>query len=236
MAEPTELHEALSRYFSAGELRTLCFDLNIEYEDLAGEGKSAKALSLVQYTQRHNRYDDLVAYVQRERPHLQLNATSNYAPGSPAESPSPSPAEPAAGGTVIHIHGNVGAGSVIGGGTIQADHIAGQDIHIGQPPQDLTDFANQLAALKALLEQAIAAGEFENDRDGETAIEDLQDVVEEIESDEPRSNRMSRRLEDVSEILDSATRATQVAGKAGAAIFKAAPIAAALLKAVITLF
>jgi hypothetical protein len=234
MVEPTALYEVLSCYFSTGELRTLCFDLGIEFEDLSGEGKSAKALSLVQYTQRHNRYDDLVVYVQRERPHV--NISSAFVPSGSAASPSPSADEPSAGGTVIHIHGNVGSGSVIGGGTLQADHIAGRDIHIGQPPQDLTDFANQLAALKTLLEEAIADDEFENGRDGETAIEDLQDVVEEINSDDPQPNRMSRRLEEITEILDFATRAAQTAGKAGAAVIKAAPIAAALLKAVTTLF
>lgn len=69
---PTQLRTALSKLFSTGELRTLCFDLGIDYEDLEGAGKSGKALALVQYGQRHGRYDELVYRVQQLRPRSNL--------------------------------------------------------------------------------------------------------------------------------------------------------------------
>lgn len=237
MVDPRDLHDALQRYFSTGELRTLCFDLGIEYEDLEGSTKSGKALALVKYAQRWDRYDDLVAAVQRERPHANLGDVTPLtdrpdAAATPAQA-EPSSQQPA--GTVIHIHGDV-TGSAIGGGSVQAENIAGRDIIIGAVPKDKEEFNQQLKALKALLEQAIAEGEFEEAREGETAVADLQDVVEEVQAEEPRAGRMSRRLKDVSETLEKAAGAATAAGKVGAAVLKAAPIVAALVKAVGLLF
>lgn len=39
----------------------------------------------------------------------------------------------------IHIDGNVGAGSAIGGGTVHAQNIAGRDIHLGTDTKDVVD-------------------------------------------------------------------------------------------------
>ncbi|RMG93965.1 MAG: hypothetical protein D6706_14645, partial [Chloroflexi bacterium] len=74
MTEPSPkvIHETLVTHFSLEELRVLCFQLNIEYENLEGSNKSGKALALVKYAQRHNRYTDLVNAIRQERPHLNL--------------------------------------------------------------------------------------------------------------------------------------------------------------------
>ena len=42
MTQPdaTQLHQFLVAHFSLEELKTLCFNLGVEYEDLAGEGLS----------------------------------------------------------------------------------------------------------------------------------------------------------------------------------------------------
>ncbi len=45
--------EMLIKYFNDSELRTLCFELNVEYEDLGGASRSGKALELVTYCERH---------------------------------------------------------------------------------------------------------------------------------------------------------------------------------------
>ena len=50
-----KLPEILASRFSDGELRDLCFDLGVDYESLAGEGKSAKARELIAYLQRRGR-------------------------------------------------------------------------------------------------------------------------------------------------------------------------------------
>ena len=66
----TKLHRLLTAHFDAEELRTLCFDLLIDYDDLRGEGKASKARELVTYLERRGRIDDLVAIVNQLRPHV----------------------------------------------------------------------------------------------------------------------------------------------------------------------
>ena len=56
----TELHWELSDSFDLEELRTLCFTLGIDYHNLPGEGKAAKARELVAYCERKGRTLDLL--------------------------------------------------------------------------------------------------------------------------------------------------------------------------------
>ena len=55
-----QLRQLLVTHFDEGELRTLCFDLDVDYDSLPGEGKANKARELVSYLQRHARLPDLV--------------------------------------------------------------------------------------------------------------------------------------------------------------------------------
>lgn len=64
------LREALDAGYNDSELRDLCFELGVDYEDLAGGGQSDKARELVLYVKRHNLTAQLVAHVMRDRPHL----------------------------------------------------------------------------------------------------------------------------------------------------------------------
>jgi hypothetical protein len=70
-AEPSyraRLRQLLSTHFNEGELRTLCFDLNIEYDDLPGRGSAEKARELVSYLERHSRIDEFLLVGKRMRP------------------------------------------------------------------------------------------------------------------------------------------------------------------------
>jgi len=58
----------LHRYFNISELRSLCFDLGIDYEDLSGENKSDKVRELVAYMDRHGRTSDLLSICKQLRP------------------------------------------------------------------------------------------------------------------------------------------------------------------------
>ncbi|MBK8905590.1 MAG: tetratricopeptide repeat protein [Anaerolineaceae bacterium] len=71
---PQQIHEALFTHFNLDELRTLCFQLDVRYDDLSGDTLTNKTLSLVEYARRHGRFNDLVAAVQKARPHLELTA------------------------------------------------------------------------------------------------------------------------------------------------------------------
>ena len=54
--------------FNLEELKTLCEDLTVNYENLGGEGLNAKVREIVGYFRRNGRLIDLVDYCRRQRP------------------------------------------------------------------------------------------------------------------------------------------------------------------------
>ena len=64
------LRKALARHFNLAELNTLCFDLGIDYEELAGATKTEKVTALLDYCERHGRLPALLTHVQAERPQI----------------------------------------------------------------------------------------------------------------------------------------------------------------------
>ncbi len=80
------LRDILVKYFSDSELRDVCFDLGIDYENLGGDAKAGKARELVAYCQRRNRLAELEATCRRLRPHA-----FEESPAASAESASPAP-------------------------------------------------------------------------------------------------------------------------------------------------
>jgi hypothetical protein len=63
-----KLRRAIAERFDLEELRTLCFDLKIDYDNLPGEGKSNRARELVAFLNRCNRIPDLISYGKQHRP------------------------------------------------------------------------------------------------------------------------------------------------------------------------
>ncbi len=68
--QSTSLPEQISQHFNLDELRALCYDLSIDYENLRGETKEAKTLALVDYCARHGKLEQLLARCQELRPYL----------------------------------------------------------------------------------------------------------------------------------------------------------------------
>lgn len=54
--------------FDEEELKTLCFDLKIEYESLAGTNKPAKIRELIKRCQREKKVDELILWCREMRP------------------------------------------------------------------------------------------------------------------------------------------------------------------------
>ena len=54
------------------ELRTLCFDLGVDYDNLGGEGKGGKVRELLAYFQRRDQLSQLVRYIRHHRPDIEL--------------------------------------------------------------------------------------------------------------------------------------------------------------------
>jgi hypothetical protein len=97
------LRDILVTYFSDSELRDVCFNLGIDYENLGGDAKPGKARELVAYCQRRNRLAELEATCRRLRPHaFQAGQAASTEPAPPAPRPDGQPA-----GTVVSQSGGV---------------------------------------------------------------------------------------------------------------------------------
>jgi outer membrane protein assembly factor BamB len=71
--ERLRLYNLLTQHFDEEELRTLCFGLGVNYDDLRAAGRAGKARELVIYLERRGRLDELLLLCQQERPHLAWN-------------------------------------------------------------------------------------------------------------------------------------------------------------------
>lgn len=72
----TRLHDLISARFNDNELRALCFEINIDYDILAGDEKSAKIRELLLYVRRRERLEDLINGIVRTRPDIDLSDLS----------------------------------------------------------------------------------------------------------------------------------------------------------------
>lgn len=70
--EPKKLLKALITLFNESELRDLCFELGVDYENFPPGGKKDKARELVTYFVRRNRLNFLVTVFRDNRPQVSL--------------------------------------------------------------------------------------------------------------------------------------------------------------------
>ncbi|MCB8945291.1 MAG: SAVED domain-containing protein [Ardenticatenaceae bacterium] len=63
-----DLRDQIDDLFDGEELRTVCFELGEELENMAGQTKSAKCLSLADMMRRHGRLPDLLDLLKKHRP------------------------------------------------------------------------------------------------------------------------------------------------------------------------
>ena len=64
------LRQLLTDYFNETELRNLCFDLDVEYENLSGPTKADKARELVSLLKRSDRIPELLKRCSKLRPNV----------------------------------------------------------------------------------------------------------------------------------------------------------------------
>jgi nucleoside phosphorylase len=62
----TQLHKQLIERYNLDELRTLCAQMGVPFEDLDGEGRQSKAREMILWLRRHGRGADLKAHLQRQ--------------------------------------------------------------------------------------------------------------------------------------------------------------------------
>lgn len=68
------LHDNMDRYFSLEEIRTLCFDLGVDFDSVRGEGKAPRIRELILALARNGRLPELLSLLHDERPFV------NWAP------------------------------------------------------------------------------------------------------------------------------------------------------------
>jgi nucleoside phosphorylase len=87
-AQLTQLRQSLVDHFNDQELRDLCFDMDIDYESLPGEGKASKARELVAFCERRGQISELEQRVEPGSPGTLPPAPSPAQPSQPATAPS----------------------------------------------------------------------------------------------------------------------------------------------------
>jgi Effector-associated domain 7 len=73
----TDLRLKIVEHFDDEELRTLCFDVGVDYDNLRGQGKEAKARELIDYMQRQGRLSDVIQACRKARPRVDWNFSAN---------------------------------------------------------------------------------------------------------------------------------------------------------------
>jgi len=63
-----ELRRQLKDYYDESGIKELCYDLSIDYDELAGDTKTEKALELIKYLERNGGIHRLVRLMQQRRP------------------------------------------------------------------------------------------------------------------------------------------------------------------------
>lgn len=90
---PVELLSFIKEAFDWEELKSLCFQLYAQFDDLAGQTREAKARELIAYMQRVGRLPDLLAALARERPE-KFAVTFGQEPKPPIKKPEPRARDP----------------------------------------------------------------------------------------------------------------------------------------------
>ena len=70
-----KLYQNLDKHFSEEDLRTLCFELGVDYESLPAQGKAGKARELILHLERHERIAELIDRCRKLRPKISWEDT-----------------------------------------------------------------------------------------------------------------------------------------------------------------
>ncbi|MFN8443987.1 MAG: hypothetical protein U0175_24615 [Caldilineaceae bacterium] len=73
-----DLRKGIVRCFNINDLKVMCADLGIDYENLGGEGKEARILELISFMNRHGQITTLLQYCISIRPDYIWPQEDNY--------------------------------------------------------------------------------------------------------------------------------------------------------------
>jgi hypothetical protein len=67
-----QLFRLIDSHFNDSEVRDLCFELDVDYDNLSGDNKRDKARELVIWMRRYGRLEELTELLMSKRPHLHI--------------------------------------------------------------------------------------------------------------------------------------------------------------------
>lgn len=119
-------------------------------------------------------------------------------------------------------------------GDINAEEIKASNLvsglqYISDPTQvNIENLRRELSSLRVQLEQAIAAREIPDVADTNSITSNLATVEAELVKSQPDSNRVIRKLDELSQIVTRSAETAEAAGKLGALVIRLAPVVATL--------
>jgi hypothetical protein len=118
------LHKQIDQYFSFSEVRTLCFDLGVDYENIPGDHRSAFIRNLIVSLAKQKRLQELIDQVRMERPFVDWqNVPADF------ELPTSIAQESIQQVVNYNVYGDYVHGDKIGGDKVGGDKITVGDIH-----------------------------------------------------------------------------------------------------------
>lgn len=81
-----QLREKIEQHFNLDDLRTVCYDLGVSFDNLPGDTLSRKSQELVDYCRRHNVVNTLISILMRTRPKVQFDLHADTSPNETDES------------------------------------------------------------------------------------------------------------------------------------------------------
>ncbi len=122
------LHKQIDQYFSFSEVRTLCFDLGVDFENIPGDIRSAFIRNLLISLAKQNRLQELVDQVRMERPFVNWQDVP-----ADFELPATMAQENIQQVVNYHVYGDYVGGDKVGGDKITVGNIENaQGIAIGR--------------------------------------------------------------------------------------------------------
>ncbi len=148
----SSLHKQIDGLFSMEEMRTLAFDLGVDYENVPGNVRSAFVRNLILQMARDNRLHELVRAVQVARPRANV-------PSVPSDFQLPSSVAQEDIRQVINytVYGDFVHGDKVAGDKVQGDKVGGDKFDIGDI-KDVTGVAIGRGAQADVKSQQVVDG------------------------------------------------------------------------------
>jgi hypothetical protein len=87
LGQQAQLRDEIATSFNEEELQSLCFDLDIIYQDLAGTTRLTKIIDIIQFCDRHKQTEQLIQRCQTLRPNGNWSFLEDATPTSLSNSP-----------------------------------------------------------------------------------------------------------------------------------------------------